>query len=133
MTDEHEEMESRADVLLFECTLSAPPEKVWKALTDPALLSAWLMDVDVRPERGASFRLRGDGARAPREVRCEVLESEHPRYLRYRWRDADAEPGDADTVVIFRLTRTAQGGTLLRLTHKGFGAQRDAGGFRCAA
>ena len=31
-----------SDSLVFECDFEEPPEKVWRALTDPALLAAWL-------------------------------------------------------------------------------------------
>ena len=33
---------SADDALVFECDLPAPREKVWRALTEPALRSAWL-------------------------------------------------------------------------------------------
>jgi uncharacterized protein YndB with AHSA1/START domain len=42
-----------ADDLVFETELDAPPEKVWRALAEPALREAWLGEggevVEVRP------------------------------------------------------------------------------------
>lgn len=134
MTDEHEDAEPGTEVLLFERELDARPEKVWKALTDPALRAQWLMNAEVLGRRGEHFSLRGDSEHGPREVTCELIESEHPRSLRYRWRDAD-DPS-SDSIVSFTLTRTARGGTLLRLTHAGLRAQprvEASGAFRCAA
>ena len=32
----------REDIVV-ECTLDAPPEKVWRALTEPDLVAAWLL------------------------------------------------------------------------------------------
>ena len=31
-----------------------PPEKVWRALTEPELLAAWLMGTDMRPAHAAA-------------------------------------------------------------------------------
>ena len=31
-----------SDSLVFECDFEEPPEKVWRALTEPRLLQAWL-------------------------------------------------------------------------------------------
>src|SRR5262249_7936669 len=44
-----------AESVVLECDLPEPPEQVWKALTEPALLAAWLMPNDIRPEPGARF------------------------------------------------------------------------------
>ena len=37
-----------------------PPEKVWRALTDPQLLAAWLMPNDFEPRVGHRFTFRTD-------------------------------------------------------------------------
>ena len=37
-----------AEPVLIECDLPEPPEKVWRALTEPKLVAAWLT-----PEEGA--------------------------------------------------------------------------------
>ena len=51
------------------------PEKVWRALTEPRLVSAWLMKtVDVAPVVGTKFRLTGTPQPGWRGwVECEVL------------------------------------------------------------
>jgi len=38
-----------ADSLSFECDLEEPPEQVWRALTEPELLAAWLEPDAMRP------------------------------------------------------------------------------------
>lgn len=104
------------DTVTVECDLPDAPEKVWRALTVPELLAAWLAPNDIRPEVGARFGFevaREEGGR----VDCEVLAAEAPRLLTYRWRQED---GGLDTVVSFELTRTSRGGTHLRLVHDGF-------------
>ncbi|TKB30817.1 MAG: ATPase, partial [Mesorhizobium sp.] len=37
-----ERAEMAADKIEFECELPEPPEKVWRALTVPDLLAAWM-------------------------------------------------------------------------------------------
>ena len=113
MTDE------AADTIAFECELAEPPEKVWRALTVPKLLAAWMMPNDIRPQTGSNFTFAGPDA----AIECEILDAEPERLLRYSWRE---QPGDAsrqdplDSVVTFTLARTVSGGTHLRIVHDGF-------------
>ncbi|PDQ20949.1 ATPase [Mesorhizobium sanjuanii] len=124
MTDE-KQVQTSTDSLAFECELPDPPEKVWRALTEPRLLAAWLMPNDIEPEIGSHFAFAGPDAR----IDCEVLEAEPGRRLRYSWRERpktqDAsrpEPLDSpmDSIVTFTLDRTTTGGTRLRIVHDGF-------------
>lgn len=100
--------------VIVDCDLAEPPEKVWRALTVPELLAAWLMPNDFAPEVGHDFTFRpGQGA----DIACAVLDVEENRLLRYSWREED-QP--VDSVVTVRLTPLAGGGTHLRLVHTGF-------------
>ncbi|MDF2809912.1 MAG: polyketide cyclase [Microvirga sp.] len=48
-----------------------PPEKIWRALTQPHLIEEWLMKNDFKPVVGHRFDLRADwGA-----VDCQVMAS----------------------------------------------------------
>ena len=74
---------SQTESLSFEFDLQHPPEKVWRALTDPELLAEWLLPVvDFKLEPGAEFTLRSqpqpgwDGI-----VNCRLLELEPERKL----------------------------------------------------
>ena len=93
-------MTDSPDAVVTECDLPEAPEKVWKALTAPELLAAWL----------------------PEALNCEVLAAEPDRLLCYRWRagegDQDAVGRPLDSVVTFELTGTADGGTHLRVDHR---------------
>ncbi|MER9294106.1 SRPBCC domain-containing protein [Mesorhizobium sp. M0239] len=111
------------DALEFEYELAEPPEKVWRALTVPELLAAWMMPNDMRPEIGNRFAFAGTGA----SIECEILDADPEKLLRYSWRE---QPGDAarqdpldsplDSIVTFTLARTVSGGTHLRVVHDGF-------------
>jgi uncharacterized protein YndB with AHSA1/START domain len=91
---------------------------VWRALTDPALLSRWLMPNDFQPTVGHRFTFHTtpipdvdfDGV-----VHCEVLDIEPEKSLRIAWRGGAA----LDTTVTWTLA--AEGtGTRLFLVHDGF-------------
>ncbi len=50
---------SQTNSISFEFDLPHPPEKVWRALTDPALLTEWLLPVTgFEPEPGAAFTFK---------------------------------------------------------------------------
>ncbi len=107
---------SQTGSISFEFDLRHAPEKVWRALTDPALLTEWLLPViGLRVERGATFTFRAppqpgwDGL-----VNCRVLEIEPHRKLSYAW-----VVGEMDTIVTFTLTPTPSG-TRMTLVQSGF-------------
>ena len=103
--------------IVVDYTLSASPEKVWRALTEPALLERWLMPNDITPIVGHTFTFRT--APAPGFdgiVHCRVEEAQAPERLVYSWRG-----GPIDTIVTWTLLRTDAGGTHLRLVQDGFG------------
>lgn len=86
--------------VVTECDLPQAPDKVWKALTVPELLAAWLPDA----------------------VNSEILKAEPNRLLRYRWPARDDERDGAgrtlESVVTFELSGTSAGGTHLRVVHQ---------------
>jgi uncharacterized protein YndB with AHSA1/START domain len=110
---------SQTDSIAFEFDLRHPPEKVWRALTDPALLAEWLLPVTgLKLAPGAAFTFQAQPFPAwDGTVNCRMLEIEPHRKLRYAW----VVPGDMalDTVVTFTLTPTASG-TRLTLVQSGF-------------
>jgi uncharacterized protein YndB with AHSA1/START domain len=119
---------AQTESLSLEFDLPHAPEKVWRALTDPALLAEWLLPViDLRLEPGAPFTFKTqaypgwDGT-----VNCRFLEIEAHRKLSYRW----AVPF-LDTVVTFTLTPTASG-TRMSLVQSGFttNQKKEFGGAR---
>ena len=49
---------SETRTLVVERVMPHPPEKVWRALTQTALLEDWLMKNDFKPTVGARFAFR---------------------------------------------------------------------------
>ncbi|WNG41490.1 SRPBCC domain-containing protein [Archangium violaceum] len=109
---------SQTESISFEFDLHHSPQKVWRALTDPVLLTEWLLPVTgFKPELGTAFTFKTqpfpgwDGT-----VNCRLLECEAPRKISYTWVVGDMA---LDTVVTFTLTPTASG-THLALVQSGF-------------
>jgi uncharacterized protein YndB with AHSA1/START domain len=106
-----------------------PRPKVWRAVTDPALVQLWTVT-------GAGARLEGFAptvgtkfqfVAVPRPgwsgvVDCEVLEAAEPALLRYSWADPS---GGGVSHVTYRLEPT-ETGTRFTIEHTGF---TGVGGF----
>jgi uncharacterized protein YndB with AHSA1/START domain len=128
MTPVDETARSQGETLSLEFDLQHPPEKVWRALTEPALLAEWLLPtVDLQLQPGAAFMLRTqpypgwDGT-----VSCRFVEIEPHRKLSYTWSVPFLE-----TVVTFTLAPT-ESGTHLSIVQSGFqpDQKREFGGAR---
>ena len=103
--------------VVIERDIAHPPEKIWRALTEPHLIAEWLMKNDFRPDVGHRFNLTGEWGGV---LDCEVLDIEPHRTLSYSWNFShDDAAFDLRSVVTFTLTPTAAG-THLRVEQSGF-------------
>ena len=105
--------------VVVERDLPHSPEKVWRALTQPHLIEAWLMKSDFAPTVGHRFNFRAEylpnGA-----LDCEVVAVESSRTLSYTWNSPGSDAGHGlASVVTWTLTPTATG-THLRMEQTGF-------------
>lgn len=103
-----------SDSLVFECDLEEPPEKVWRALTEPRLLEMWLApdaaDTSLRHAHASEY---------------EIIAAEPHRLLRYSWLDRESGLGGSSarevrSTVTVELVPSPAGGTHLRLRHGDF-------------
>ena len=107
--------------LVIERELPHPPEKIWRALTQGALIKEWLMDNDFQPVVGHKFNFRAppmpkwDGI-----IDSEVVVVEPNKKLSYTWGSMGLE-----SVVVWTLVPT-KGGTLVRMEQSGFRADQEA-------
>lgn len=103
--------------LVVERDIAHPPEKLWRALTQPHLIEEWLMKNDFKPQVNHRFNLRGEWGGV---LDCEVLTIEPNKTLSYTWNYAHADAAfNLQSVVTFTLTPTATG-THLRMEQSGF-------------
>ncbi|MBN8976042.1 MAG: SRPBCC domain-containing protein [Rhizobiales bacterium] len=96
--------------VVVERDMPHPPEKVWRALTQPHLIDEWLMKTDFKPTVDHRFTLRAEWG----TVDCQVTAIEPNKSLSYRW-----EALGLETVVTWTLTPTSSG-THLRMEQIGF-------------
>ncbi len=102
--------------VVVERELPHPPEKLWRALTQPHLIEEWLMKNDFKPVVGHHFNLRGDWG----TLDCQVLAIEPNKTLSYTWNFAHADAAfNLQSVVTMTLTPTSSG-TQLRMEQSGF-------------
>ncbi|MEI2300150.1 SRPBCC family protein [Ensifer sp. MJa1] len=103
--------------VVVEREMPHPPEKIWRALTQPHLVEEWLMKNDIKPVVGHRFNLRGEWGGV---LDCEVLTIEPEKELAYTWNFSHEDAAfDLKSVVTFTLTPTRTG-TLLRMEQAGF-------------
>jgi uncharacterized protein YndB with AHSA1/START domain len=101
---------TEALTVVVEREIPFPPEKIWRALTQPHLIEEWLMKNDFKPVVGHGFNLRADWG----VVDCQVLAVEPNKTLSHTWGVFDLE-----SVVTWTLTPTSTG-SHLRMEQSGF-------------
>jgi uncharacterized protein YndB with AHSA1/START domain len=105
-------MKESTEVLsvVVEREMPYPPEKIWRALTQPHLIEEWLTTNDFKPVVDHRFNFSADWG----TVDCQVLAAEPNRTLSYTWAAFDLK-----SVVTWTLTPT-RSGTHLRMEQSGF-------------
>jgi uncharacterized protein YndB with AHSA1/START domain len=101
---------TKALSVVVEREIPFPPEKIWRALTQPHLIEEWLMKNDFKSVAGHRFNLRADWG----IVDCQVLAVEPNKTLSYTWSSLGLE-----SVVTWTLTPTSTG-THVRMEQSGF-------------
>jgi len=116
------------DEIVSEISISAPIERVFQAITDPAQVVRWWgqtgiyrcseFESDLRSGgRWRSSGVTGDGRQF--EAKGEYVKVEPPRLLVQTW--IASWTGDVQTMVHWELEPTKQG-TLVRIRHTGLAA-----------
>jgi uncharacterized protein YndB with AHSA1/START domain len=101
--------------VIIEREFACPPEKAWRALTQPHLIEEWLMKNDFKPLMDHAFKLNADWG----SVDCKILEIEPVKSLSYTWNAYGLE-----SVVTWTLIPTSSG-TRLRMEQSGFRADQE--------
>ncbi|MGK8523540.1 SRPBCC family protein [Nocardia asteroides] len=121
-----------AATLRFERRLAHPPEKVWRAISDPREMAAWFpatVTTDLRPGAAMRFSFADAPETTDSASGGEVLEVDPPKVYMFRWNQDvlrfELLPDGSGTLLIF--THVLGGGPHARL-----GAARSAAGWdRC--
>jgi uncharacterized protein YndB with AHSA1/START domain len=113
--------------------ITAPPECVFRALTEPRALLAWWGDPTSYPATHWAMDLRRGGKCLSRwknladgtefELGGEVLDVQAPHLLVVSWWD-ERYPGLDQTTVRYEIERLSSGGSRVRVTHSGFDSTR---------
>jgi uncharacterized protein YndB with AHSA1/START domain len=104
--------------VLFERRIKAPRERVWRALTDPEELDAWLAPAEIELRVGGSVVLKFDEG----DERGTITELREPEVLAYTWNE-----GKTDSLVRFQLEEDGDGTRLL--LHHTFEGEVDLPGY----
>ncbi|MEK0154692.1 SRPBCC domain-containing protein [Arthrobacter oryzae] len=117
MTEQTGNAETGGLILNLECILAAPPEDIFRMLTDSDALSQWwgphgftLPAVDLNLTEGGRYRFRmtpPDGE--PFHLAGEFLEIDPPWRLVYTFRWEEPTPDDRETVVDLALHSDGKG------------------------
>jgi uncharacterized protein YndB with AHSA1/START domain len=93
--------------VVFERHFDAPPERIWRALTDPHELGSWLAPAEIELSVGAPLVLKfPDG-----DERGRITELQEGKVIAYTWNE-----GQTDSLVRFELEPDGEG-TRLILRH----------------
>ncbi|HEY4028428.1 MAG TPA: GNAT family N-acetyltransferase [Candidatus Dormibacteraeota bacterium] len=107
-----------------EIEVGAPPDQVWRAITDPEITRRYVFHCDIEGEwePGAAWRYhRGDETL----IGGTVVEARPPHLLRLTARDYWYPGGDAEPPyrITWQVEPVAAGGCLVRVTFDGFEAE----------
>jgi uncharacterized protein YndB with AHSA1/START domain len=109
--------------LELNITTPYPVEKVWRAISEPALMSRWLMETDFKPEVGRKFKFKGKPSKFWRGwVDCKVTNIEPLKLVQFTWQNSEKH---TPTLVTYTLEKTDTG-TRIHATNEGFDATYGA-------
>ncbi|MGN6148632.1 MAG: SRPBCC family protein [Rhizomicrobium sp.] len=111
--------DTKTHTVVVERDFPHPPEKIWRALTQPHLIAEWLMQNDFEAKVGHKFNLRTTPyANWNGIIDSEVLAIEPNRTLTYKW---DSGEGNFRVTSVVKWTLSPAGnGTHLRMEQSGF-------------
>jgi uncharacterized protein YndB with AHSA1/START domain len=118
------------DMIVAEIEIAAPPERVFRALTDPKQLLVWWTgcrqwDLVLRP--GAKWRATGSDEQCGDWVtQGEIIEVNPPWSLTYTWGEQVEYRGSVSSTTVRYDVEPTGRGTRVRVTHYGFSGNHEA-------
>jgi uncharacterized protein YndB with AHSA1/START domain len=109
-------------LVVQELTIAAPTHLVYDLLVDPAEFVKWMaVEATLEPRPGGVVRWTHANGDTCSGSYVELVPGRRVVFT-YGWERAEVEIPPGSTTVGIDLTPTADGGTLLRLVHRGLGA-----------
>jgi len=101
----------------LDITLPYPIEKVWQAITQPELMSQWIMETDFSPTVGKEFTFKGKPNKMWRGwVDCKVTKVEPQKLVQFTWQNSEKH---TPTLITYTLSKT-ENGTHVHAVNEGF-------------
>lgn len=111
--------------IIVQYKISAPIEKVWKALTDKHDMKSWYFEIeDFEPNVGKIFNFYEPGGENKYHHQGEILEIIPNQILKHTWSYPDFS--DLKTKVTWEL-QSEDNGTLVKLIHEDIENFKDLG------
>jgi uncharacterized protein YndB with AHSA1/START domain len=108
--------------------IKAPPERVYRALTDPGELGDWMqVTIEGQFQAGSEVWMTATNPQyAGHRFRVRIIETTPPTRLVWQWHPGEVDPAvdyskEPETTVTFTLERSV-GGTRLSVSETGFDA-----------
>jgi uncharacterized protein YndB with AHSA1/START domain len=109
-----------------EVFISAPPDVVWRTITEPDQIVQWFSDeADVELKAGyeGALTFTDRGSKEPTVVQLTVEAFEPARSFSYRWTyEPGVVPGEGNSVLVEFFLIAENGGTRLRVVESGLEA-----------
>ena len=104
-------------VATAECEIDAPPDKVWRALTDPELIKKYMFGSEVKTDwqPGSPIKWKGEWEGRPFQDTGEILANEREKRLQYSHRSGADPSGNIHTVT-YDLSATGDETTTVTVT-----------------
>lgn len=107
-----------------EIVIDAPPDVVWRTITEPDQITQWFadeVDLEVRPAASGTFTFddKANARRVTAPILVEALDA--PKRFAFRWSHDDGTTPDDTNSVLVEFTLVADGDerTRLRVTETG--------------
>ncbi len=106
----------KPEPIIIDRTLDAPPERIWRALTDRDEMKKWYFDIaEFKPVVGFEFRFTGGTEEKKYLHVCKITEIVAGKRISYSWRYDGVQGISQVTFELFK----EKNQTRVRLTHKG--------------
>jgi uncharacterized protein YndB with AHSA1/START domain len=108
---------------VFEVYIKATPERLWQAITDPAMTSIYYFGSLIESEFQVGSPLRYKQPDGSLDIEGEVLEIDPPRKLVHSFSTRWEANEDPPTTVTWEITPMGSESCRLAVTHSGFASE----------